>query len=64
MDRRMAVRAFGVRLAKLKKEIAELPVPEKLRIAAEFIEADDKHGREWALEIAKLVLAELQAGIA
>lgn len=59
MDRRMAERHFRVRAERLKEELRSLPLPEKFRAVADFL---DKGAPEWALSLARYALAELERG--
>lgn len=58
MDRRMAVRSFGVRIEELRAKIRDLPLPEKFRVVADFL---DSGQTQFALATARLALLELEA---
>ncbi len=58
MDRRMALRSFGVRVEQIRKNIGELPLAEKFRVVGDFL---DSGQTEWAHEAARLAMAALAA---
>jgi len=56
MDRKMAERVFGLRMERLKEQIRALSMAERLRLVADFLDADR---RDFALAVLRLVLSEL-----
>lgn len=59
MDRKMAERVFTVRNEKIKAQIRALPLAEKLRLAADFL---DSGAADRALAVARLAVKELEQG--
>jgi hypothetical protein len=56
MDRRMALRSFGVRVEEIRANIRGLPLSEKFRVVGDFL---DSGQTEWAREAARIAMAEL-----
>lgn len=59
LSREEAQRSLDNRALKLKGEIRALPVAEKLRLAAEFLDAGEKVVPGLALSVVRLALAEM-----
>lgn len=59
MDRKMAVRVLGVRSEKLKADIRTLPLPDKFRLAAEFLESGTMDFARWTAQLAMSELEQL-----
>lgn len=61
MTRAEAVREFGERQVKLRDKVVALPLPEKFRLVAEFLDAGPATvPLAIALSVARLALAELE----
>lgn len=60
MTPEQARRHFDDRLAEIKKDILDLPLADRLRLLADFVEAGDRVQPSLTLSLARHCLAELE----
>lgn len=61
MTREEAERHFGARAGKIKADILALPLPEKFRLVAAFLDAGADVAPALPVSLARLALADLEA---